>query len=78
LADVTLENTLLFLCRVMVFGTWADICFVLDHHGKAAFRGVASRSCGTEDESPKIASSLSPLNSIRNTHAQDRAKRIGI
>jgi hypothetical protein len=37
-ADSTLENTPLFVCQVMVFGTWADICFVLDHHGKAVFR----------------------------------------
>ena len=37
-ADATLENTPLFVCQVMVFGTWADICFVLDHHGKAVFR----------------------------------------
>jgi hypothetical protein len=34
----TLENRPLFLCRVMVFGTWEDICFALDHHGKTAFR----------------------------------------
>jgi hypothetical protein len=38
MADVTLENRPLFLCRVMVFGTWEDICFALDHHGKTAFR----------------------------------------
>src|SRR5208283_1084835 len=37
-ADSTLEDTPLFVCQVMVFGTWADICFVLDHHGKAVFR----------------------------------------
>jgi len=37
-ADATLENTPLFLCQVMEFGTWADICFVLDHHGKVVFR----------------------------------------
>ena len=37
-ADLTLVNTPLFLCRVMVFATWEDICFVLDHYGKAAFR----------------------------------------
>jgi hypothetical protein len=37
-ADATLKYTPLFLCRVMVFGTWDDLCFVLDHYGKAAFR----------------------------------------
>ena len=37
-ADATLEDIPLFVCQVMVFGTWADICFVLDHHGKAVFR----------------------------------------
>ena len=37
-ADATLKFTPLFLCRVMVFGTWEDLCFVLDHYGKADFR----------------------------------------
>jgi hypothetical protein len=37
-ADATLADTPRFLCQVMVFGTWEDICVVLDHHGKAAFR----------------------------------------
>jgi hypothetical protein len=37
-ADATLDNTPFFVCRVMVFGTWTDICFVLDHHGKSVFR----------------------------------------
>jgi hypothetical protein len=37
-ADVTLQNTRLFLCQVMVFGTWDDVCFVLDKHNKASFR----------------------------------------
>jgi hypothetical protein len=36
--EVTLENTPIFLCRVMVFGTWDDSCFVLAKHRKAAFR----------------------------------------
>jgi hypothetical protein len=37
-ADETLENTPRFLCQVMVFGTWDDICFVIDRYGEAAFR----------------------------------------
>jgi hypothetical protein len=37
-AEVTVDNTPLFLCRVMVFGTWDDVCFVIDKHGKASFR----------------------------------------
>ena len=37
-ADETFENTPRFLCQVMVFGTWDDACFVLDHYGKATFR----------------------------------------
>jgi hypothetical protein len=37
-AEATLENTTLFLCRVMVFGTWADVCFVLDKYGYVSFR----------------------------------------
>jgi hypothetical protein len=37
-AEATLENTPLFLCRVMVFGTWADVCFTLDKYGYVSFR----------------------------------------
>jgi len=37
-AGETLEDTPRFLCQVMVFGTWEDVCFVLDHYGEAAFR----------------------------------------
>lgn len=36
-AAVTLGNTPLFLCRVMVLGTWDDICLVLDQYGRQAF-----------------------------------------
>lgn len=39
-ADETLGNTPRFLCQVMVFGTWDDICFVLDHYGEDAFRNA--------------------------------------
>jgi hypothetical protein len=34
----TLENTPLFLCRIMALGTWEDICIALDHYGRDAFR----------------------------------------
>jgi hypothetical protein len=34
----TLENTPLFLCRIMTLGTWEDICIALDHYGRDAFR----------------------------------------
>jgi hypothetical protein len=34
----TLENTALFLCRIMALGTWDDICIALDHYGRDAFR----------------------------------------
>jgi len=37
-AEVTLANTSLFLARVMVFGTWDDVCFAIDRFGKEAFR----------------------------------------
>ena len=37
-AEATLEDTPRFLCQVMVFGTWEDVCFVLHRHGEAAFR----------------------------------------
>ena len=35
---VTLENTPLFLCRIMALGTWEDISIALDHYGRHAFR----------------------------------------
>jgi hypothetical protein len=34
----TLENTPLFLCRIMALGTWEDISIALDHYAKHAFR----------------------------------------
>lgn len=34
----TLENTPLFLCRIMALGTWDDICIALAHYGRDAFR----------------------------------------
>ncbi len=34
----TLENTPLFLCRIMALGTWEDIRIALDHYGRDAFR----------------------------------------
>ena len=37
-AEATLQDTSLFLARVMVFGTWDDVCLTIDHHGKEAFR----------------------------------------
>lgn len=37
-AEETLSDTPLFLCRVMTFGTWEDVCFCLDHFGNDAFR----------------------------------------
>lgn len=37
-AEVTLQDVPVFLCRVMVFGTWADVCVVLNQYGKASFR----------------------------------------
>lgn len=37
-AEATLENTPRFLCQVMEFGTWDDICFVIDRYGETAFR----------------------------------------
>ncbi len=37
-AASTLENTSLFLCRIMALATWEDICVALDHYGKNAFR----------------------------------------
>jgi hypothetical protein len=37
-AATTLANTPLFLCRVMVFGTWDDACLALEHYGEEAFR----------------------------------------
>jgi hypothetical protein len=37
-ADETLEDPPRFLCQVMVFGTWDDICSVIDRYGEAAFR----------------------------------------
>lgn len=37
-AATTFENTPLFLCRIMVLGTWEDICVALDHYGRDAFR----------------------------------------
>ena len=37
-AEATLENTPLFLCRVMVFGTWEDICVVLERYLENSLR----------------------------------------
>lgn len=34
----TLENTPLFLCRIMALATWDDICVALDHYGRNAFQ----------------------------------------
>ena len=42
-ADVTLGNTPLFLCRVMVLGTWEGVCVAIDCYGREAF-GKALRS----------------------------------
>jgi len=39
-AEVTLANTPLFLAEVMVFGTWDDVCFTLEHFGNEAFRNA--------------------------------------
>ena len=50
-ADVTLKDTHLFLYRVMVFATWEDICFVLDHYGELAFiEALQSAPPGIFDE----------------------------
>jgi hypothetical protein len=38
--EATLQNMPLFLCRVMVFGAWADVTVVLNKYGKASFRGA--------------------------------------
>ncbi|MEI8343226.1 MAG: hypothetical protein WCH43_17015, partial [Verrucomicrobiota bacterium] len=37
-ADVTMENTPVFLCRVMALGTWEGICLAIDNYGREAFR----------------------------------------
>jgi len=37
-AETTLQDTSRFLCQVMVFGTWTDVCFLLNKYGKAPFR----------------------------------------
>lgn len=37
-AGKTLEDTPLFLCRVMTLGTWEDAVFCLDRFGEEAFR----------------------------------------
>jgi hypothetical protein len=38
--EVTLGSAPMFLCRAMVFGTWDDLCFLLDRYGKESFRGA--------------------------------------
>jgi hypothetical protein len=37
-ASNTLENTPVFLCRIMVLGTWDDTCIAIEHYGRNAFR----------------------------------------
>jgi hypothetical protein len=37
-AETMLQDTSRFLCQVMVFGTWTDVCFLLNKYGKAPFR----------------------------------------
>jgi hypothetical protein len=37
-AASTVENTSLFLCRIMALGTWDDICIAFEHYGRNAFR----------------------------------------
>jgi len=50
-AEVTLEDTPVFLCRVMVFGTWADVCLVLAKYGRTAIRqALQSAPPGLFDE----------------------------
>jgi hypothetical protein len=34
----TIENTPVFLCRIMALATWDDICVALDRYGRDAFR----------------------------------------
>ena len=36
-AETTLAGTELFLCRVMVFGTWDDVCLALEAYGEENF-----------------------------------------
>jgi hypothetical protein len=36
-AETTLANRPLFLCRVMVFGTWDDVCHALNVFGEQSF-----------------------------------------
>jgi hypothetical protein len=43
-AEATLQNTPFFLCRVMVFGTWADVCFVIENYRKASLREALQRA----------------------------------
>jgi len=37
-AASTLQDTPVFLCRIMALGTWEDTCIALEHYGRNAFR----------------------------------------
>ena len=45
-AEATLENTPFFLARVMVFGTWEDICLVLETYAEGSFREALQSAPG--------------------------------